>query len=128
MEDLESRVTLLNTTVTTLHQEFQDSLEDKFNTLTQLIKGKYPESHSEDSHFDSEHPHYSHSHWGPPHFWNKVPKFEMHKFYGFDSIGWVSQMEHYFSLHDIRDDETKPYVGVLYMDQEIWKWWKWHKK
>jgi hypothetical protein len=52
----------------------------------------------------------------------------MHKFDGSDPVGWVSQMEHYFSLHDIRDDETKIHVGVLYLDQEIWKWWKWHKK
>jgi hypothetical protein len=37
-------------------------------------------------------------------------------------------MELYFSLHDIRDDETKLHVGVLNLDQEIWQWWQWHKK
>ena len=37
-------------------------------------------------------------------------------------------MEQYFSLHDIRDDETKIHVGVVYLDQERWKWWKWNKK
>jgi hypothetical protein len=36
----------------------------------------------------------------------------MHKFDGSDLTGWVSQMEHYFSLHDIQDDETKIHVGV----------------
>jgi hypothetical protein len=68
MEDLDSWVTSLNEIMTALHQEFQESLEDKFNTLTQLIKGKHPESHYEDIHSSHyEHPHSSHSHWGPPH-------------------------------------------------------------
>jgi hypothetical protein len=54
-----------------------------------------------------------------------VPKVDMHKFDGSNSTGWVSEMEQYFSLHDIRDDETKLHVGVLYLDQECWQW---HKK
>jgi hypothetical protein len=118
MEDLDSQVTSLNATVTILHQEFLESLKDKFNTLTHLIKGKHHESHFEDIHSShSEHPHSSHSHCGPPYSWNNVPKGEILKFDGFDLVGWVSQMEHYFSLHDIRDDETKFHVGVLYLDQ-----------
>jgi hypothetical protein len=52
----------------------------------------------------------------------------MHKFDGSNLTGWVSQMEQYFSLHGIRDDETKLHVGVLYLDQERWQWWQWHKK
>jgi hypothetical protein len=106
--------------MTSLCQELQECLEDKFNTLVQLIKGKHPESHSEDIHSShSKNPRSSHSHWGPPHCWNKVPKVEMHEFDGCDPAGWVSQMEHYFSLDDIRDDETKLHVGGLYLDQEI---------
>jgi hypothetical protein len=31
-------------------------------------------------------------------------------------------MEHYFSLHNIWEDETKLHVGVLYLDQERWQW------
>ena len=52
----------------------------------------------------------------------------MHKFYGSNPIRWVSQMEHYLSLHDIWDDETKLHVEFMYLDNELWKWWKWHKK
>ena len=44
----------------------------------------------------------------------------MHKFDGSDPAGWVSQMEHYFSLHDIRYDESKLHVGFMYLDQERW--------
>jgi hypothetical protein len=57
-----------------------------------------------------------------------VPKVDIHKFDGSNLAILVSQMEQYFSLHDIRDDETKLNVGVFYLDQEHWQWWKWHKK
>jgi hypothetical protein len=52
----------------------------------------------------------------------------MHKFDGSNPSGWVYQMEQYFILHDILDDETKLHVWVLYLYQERWKWWQWHKK
>jgi hypothetical protein len=66
--------------------------------------------------------------WGSPNSWTKLPKVEIHKFDGSNLVGWVSHMEHYFSLHDFRDDETKLHVGVMYLDQEHWQWWQWHKK
>ena len=74
---------------------------------------------------DPHHSHYEHSHssystWGSPHSWNKVPNVDMHKFDGSKPTGWVSKMEQYFYLHDIRDDETKIHVWVLYLDQEHW--------
>jgi hypothetical protein len=43
-------------------------------------------------------------------------------------VGWVTQMEHYFSLHGIIDDLMKLRVGVLYLDLEHWQWWQWYKK
>jgi hypothetical protein len=53
---------------------------------------------------------------------------EVNKFDGSDPTGWVTQMEHYFSLHGITDDLAKLCYGVLYLDPECWKWWKWRKK
>jgi hypothetical protein len=49
------------------------------------------------------------------------------KFYGSDPTGWVTQMEHYFSLYDITDELAKLRYGVLHLDRERWKWWQWRK-
>ena len=110
-----------------------DGIKNNLQAISQHLglhdKGKCPKYHSEaldSSHYENTHN--SHSPWGSPNSWNKFPKVEMHKFDGSDPTGWVSQMEHYFSLHDIRDDETKLHVGVLYLDQEWLQWWKWYKK
>jgi hypothetical protein len=46
---------------------------------------------------------------------------------GSDPTGWVTQMEHYFSLYDITDDFAKLQYGVLHLDQERWQWWQWRK-
>jgi hypothetical protein len=53
---------------------------------------------------------------------------EVNKFDGSDPIGWVTQMEHYFSLHGITDDLAKICYDVLYLDLEHWKWWQWRRK
>jgi hypothetical protein len=55
------------------------------------------------------------------------PAFEVNKFDGSDPMGWVTQMEHYFSLHGITDELAKLRYVVLYLDLERWKWWQWHK-
>jgi hypothetical protein len=49
------------------------------------------------------------------------------KFDGSDPTGWVTQMEHYFSLYNITDDLAKLWYGVLHLDQERWQWWQWRK-
>jgi hypothetical protein len=49
------------------------------------------------------------------------------KFDGLDPTGWVTQMEHYFSLYDIIYDLAKLWYGVLHLDQERWQWWQWRK-
>jgi len=49
------------------------------------------------------------------------------KFDGSDPTGWVTQMEHYFSLYNITDDLAKLRYGVLHLDQERWQWWQWRK-
>jgi hypothetical protein len=43
------------------------------------------------------------------HFQRKLllPRIEVNKFDGIDPTGWVTQMEYYFSLHDITDDLAK---------------------
>jgi hypothetical protein len=46
------------------------------------------------------------------------------KFDGTDPIGWVTQMEHYFSLYGITYDLAKLQYGFLHLDQELWQWRK----
>ena len=60
--------------------------------------------------------------------WNHFPKVDLDKFDGFKSSGWVTQMEHYFSLRGITNDIIKIKVGVLYLDSKQWKWREWNKK
>ena len=45
-----------------------------------------------------------------------LPHIEVNKFYGSNPIGWVTQMEHYFSLHGITDELAKLRYDVLYID------------
>jgi hypothetical protein len=56
-----------------------------------------------------------------------LPRVEVNKFDGLDPTGWITQMEHYFSLHDITNELTKLCYGVLYLDLKHWKWWSWCK-
>jgi hypothetical protein len=57
-----------------------------------------------------------------------LPIVEVKKIDGSDHTGWVTQMEHYFSLHDITNDMEKIHYGVFYLDIECWKWCKWRRK
>jgi hypothetical protein len=70
----------------------------------------------------------SHS-FQPHHFQRDIhlPRVDVTKFDGSDPTGWVTQMEHYFSLYNITDDLAKLRYGVLHLDQERWKWWQWRK-
>jgi hypothetical protein len=56
-----------------------------------------------------------------------LPRVGVTKFDGSDPTGWVTQMEHYFSLYNITDDLAKLWYGVLHLDQEHWQWWQWRK-
>jgi hypothetical protein len=56
-----------------------------------------------------------------------LPRVEVNKFDSFDPMGWVTQMEHYFSLHGITNELAKKNYGVLYLDPEREQLWKWRK-
>jgi hypothetical protein len=47
------------------------------------------------------------------------------KFDGSNPTGWVTQMEHYFSLYNIIDDLAKLRYVFLHIDQERWQWCQW---
>jgi hypothetical protein len=72
----------------------------------------------------------SHSHNFQPHHFQcdlHLLCVDVTKFDGSDPTGWVTQMEHHFSLYGITDELTKLYYGVLHLDQEHWQWWQWRK-
>ena len=82
-------------------------LQSKAYDFNEDLKGEY----SHHLHFHGNH---QHSHPQPP-------KLEMYKFDGSNMEIWVAQMDQYFTLNNIIDDETKICVGGLYLDQEIWQ-------
>jgi hypothetical protein len=72
----------------------------------------------------------SHSHNFQHHHFQRdlrLLRVDVTKFDGSDPTGWVTQMEHYFSLYDITDGLAKLRYGVLHLDQERWQWWQWRK-
>jgi hypothetical protein len=72
----------------------------------------------------------SHSQNFQPHHFQRdlcLPRVDVTKFDGSDPTGWVTQMEHYFSLYGITDELAKLRYGVLHLDQERWQWWQWRK-
>jgi len=77
---------------------------------------------------EGEYSHHLHFHGNDQHSHPRPPKLDMYKFDGSNPSIWVSQMEQYFTLNHIVDDETKLRVGGLYLDQERSKWWQWHYK
>ena len=54
------------------------------------------------------------------------PKLDMYKFDGSHPAAWITQMEQYFNLNYILDNATQLSVGIMYLDNERLKWWKWH--
>jgi hypothetical protein len=79
------------------------SVKRNLASLTQWLKQSLgspyldPPSHSEGE--NSSHNMNLHSN-SPPHD-PRLPRVEVNKFDGSDPTGWVTQMEHYFSLHGI---------------------------
>ena len=57
----------------------------------------------------------------------RPPKLDMHKFDGSHPVAWIAQMEQYFNLNNILDNETKLMVGRMYLENERWQWWEWHQ-
>jgi len=47
-----------------------------------------------------------------------LPFFKVNTFDGSDPTGWVTQIEHYFSLYGVTDELAKLHYGVLYLDPE----------
>jgi hypothetical protein len=127
----------INTTINKTMQSSMEGVKQELATQLEYVfaslytKMKIP---TDDPFFDAppkiEGENSSHSHTFQPHHFQldlRLPRVDVNKFYGSDPTGWVTQMEHYFSLYDITNDLAKLRYGVLHLDQEHWQWWKWRK-
>jgi hypothetical protein len=134
VKQLSANVAAINTTMQSsmgeIKQDLTTQLESVFSALcTKLHIPTDNPSSSSPAHTEGDHS--SHSHTLQNHHFQHdlcLPQVDVTKFDGSDPTGWVTQMEHYFSLYIIIDDSTKLRYGVLHLDQECWQWWKWRKK
>jgi hypothetical protein len=118
---------VVQSTMVEVKHEMTTQLESVFASLCTKLKIPTDDSFP-DAHKNTEGETSSHS-FQPHHFQRDIhlPWVDVTKFDGSDPTGWVTQMEHYFSLYNITDDLAKLRYGVLHLDQERWQWWQWRK-
>jgi hypothetical protein len=107
--------------------ELTTHLESVFASLCTKLKlsidDSFPEAHKKTEGETSSHS------FQPCHLQRDIclPRVDVTKFDGSNPTGWVTKMEHYFSLYNITDDLAKLRYGVLHLDQECSQWWQWRK-
>jgi hypothetical protein len=117
------------TSITEIKEDLKQEMTTQLESIVSMICTKlhiptYPPLFDPPLHIKDETS--SHSHNFQPHHFQRdlhLPRVDVTKFDGSDPMGWVTQMEHYFSLYDITDDLAKLQYGVLHLDQEHWQWW-----
>jgi hypothetical protein len=121
--------TTMQSSMEELKQELTTQLESVFASLYTKLKIPTDDPLSK-APPKTEGKNSSHSHTFYPHHFQcdlRLPWVDLTKFYGSDPTGWVTQMEHYFSLYGIIDDLAKLQYGFLHIDQEHYQWWQWRK-
>jgi hypothetical protein len=117
----------VQSTMLEVKHELTTQLESIFASLCTKLKiptdDSFPNAHKKTEGETSSHS------FQPHHFQRDIclPWVDVTKFDGSDPTGWVTQMEHYFSLYNTTDDLAKLRYGVLHLDQERWQWWQWRK-
>ena len=114
---------MANEKIEKLEQTLKDIQDQLAIITTTLSKGKAEarkEAYigNEDSEGESNH---SLHLWGT-HQQSRLrpPKLDMHEFDGSHPAAWIAQMEQYFNLNNILDNETQLMVGSMYLDNERW--------
>jgi hypothetical protein len=133
VKQLSANVAAINTTMQSSIEEIKQDMTTQLESVISMICTKLhipadsplsdPPPHTEAE--NSPHSHNFQHHHFPRDL--RLPRVDVTKFDGSDPTGWVTQMEHYFSLYDITDDLAKLQYGVLHLDQERWQWWQWRK-
>jgi hypothetical protein len=126
IEQMTSNIGSTNSRIENIEHKF-DTMEAKFTTqfttlqytINQLLNRPMGPSSSDqpDVVDSSQYLHFqSNSFHHEPH----IPRVDINKFDGSDPMGWLTQMEHYFSLHGITNELEKLHYDVLYLDPERW--------
>jgi hypothetical protein len=102
----------LETIVVSIYTKLKIPLDDSFPDAHKKTEGETSSPSFQPHHFQRD---------------IRLPRVDVTKFDGSDPTGWVTQMEHYFSIYNITDDLDKLWYGVLHLDQERWQWWQWRK-
>jgi hypothetical protein len=121
------------TSIVELKQELKQDITTQLESVTTMICAKLhipTDLPLSDPPLHTEGETSSHSQNFQPHHFQRdlrLLRVDVTKFDGSDPTGWVTQMEHYFSLYGITDELAKLWYGVLHLDQERWQWWQWRK-
>jgi hypothetical protein len=101
-----------------IHDQLGSGIDEVISTLKQLMNKFQGPSSSDPPLYtegvDSNQPLHANSLPCDP----CLPRVEVNKFVVSDPTAWVTQMEHYFSLHSITDELTKLRYEILYLDLE----------
>jgi hypothetical protein len=117
--DVVSINTTMQSSMEEINQDLTTQIESIFSALyTKLHIPIDNPSSSSSPHTEGEHSSHSHN-FHNHHFQRdlRLPRVDVTNFDGSDPTGWVTQMEHYFSLYDITDELDKLWNGVLHLDQ-----------
>jgi hypothetical protein len=88
--------------ISTQLESFVANICNKLNIPIDLNSSDQP------LHPEGETSSHSHNFQSPPFQWElRLPRVDVNKFDGLDPTGWVTQMEHYFSLYGITDEFSK---------------------
>jgi hypothetical protein len=117
-------VDTINTTMQSSMEEIKKDLTTQLQSIfsTLCTKEHIPidnPSSSSPPHTKGDHSSHSHN-FQNHHFQHdlRLLQVDVTKFDGSNPTGWVTQMEHHFSLYDITYDLKKLWCGVLHLDQE----------
>jgi hypothetical protein len=133
VKQLSDNVSIINRTMQSSMEEIKQDLtthhESIFSTLcTKLHIPTDNPSSSSPPHTKGENSSHSHNFQNHDFQCDLCPlRVDVTKFDGSSPIGWVTQMEHYFSLYDIPYDLEKLWYGVLHLCQDCWQCWQWKK-
>jgi hypothetical protein len=122
IKNINANLSSINSAIEILKEQcsYIKDLKDLKSTFEHFMGHSQNPSSSEQPSYQDDH---DSSHYQGPHtthFSRDLcpPRIEVNKFDGSDPTGWVTQMEHYFSLHGITDDLAKLRYGVLHLDPE----------